>query len=114
MCQPGDANILNNDRIDIRSRNLFDRFGSRINFVIKNQRIESDKAFDATPMQRPHDFGQFADLKTNLCSGRKVLQPKVDRIGPSLDRGLQLRPTPSGAHEFRFARHDRLTFGGRY
>ena len=50
MCQPGDANILNNDRIDIRSRNLFDRFGSRINFVIKHQRIESDKAFDAAAM----------------------------------------------------------------
>ena len=96
------AHVLHDQGVRARLGNLRQRARGFVQFVVEDQRVESDVALDAAPVQGRHDLRQFRQRKPHLGARREVFEPEIHGVRARLDRGAQLWPVSGGTHDFRF------------
>ena len=98
--QLGDSDILHDHGIDAGGSHRSERAGCLGQFVVEDQGVKGEIAFDPAAVQRAQDGGQFVERKADLGAGGKMFEPEVDGVGTRFDRSVQLRPVPGWAHDF--------------
>ncbi len=88
--EPGNAEVLNQDRIDARVGAGDERVDHLRQLGTKDQRVERDVALYATFVEDRHDARQVFSPKIRRAdSGVELLNAKVDGVGAIFDRGAQ-------------------------
>src|SRR5688572_8972600 len=100
--QAGYPNILDNKGVDAGLHDRGNRLSRLGKLAIKDKGIKGQVAAHAPAMQGAHHLRQLLVGEADLGAGRKMCQAKVDGVGASLDRSIQLGPVACRAHNFWF------------
>ncbi len=99
--EPGDAEVLDDDRIDARLGAEADgRFDAR-ELVVEDERVERDVALGPALMEIPKGFTERVPVEVRRAGARvEPVQSEVDGVRTRLDCGAQRGEVAGGGEDF--------------
>ena len=105
--EPGDAEVLDDDRVRARPRDRRQRLFRHGQLPIEHQRVEGDEALHALRAQEIEDPRQLGGREVVRARARveAAPQPEIDRIGAGSYRRLEALLVASGREQLRLVQH---------
>ncbi len=105
--QPGDSQVLHEDRVGARAGDGSQRLLRDRQLAIEHQRVEGDESLDAFLVQEVEDPRQIRRLEVVRAGPcvEAAAQAEVDRVRPGGHRGLQALLVAGGREQLRLVQH---------